>query len=161
MKQTGAGWFGKTRLAALKALVALAPLAAFLGLLCFAGPGAAAEPPAADAQAARAVVEAQLQAFAADDAAAAFSHAAPALRERFGSAQAFMAMVRGSYPVVYRPASVAFLVAEALDGEIVQPVHFRDRAGVLWLATYRLQRQPDRSWRISACQLAESRERTT
>lgn len=121
---------------------------------------AAAELPARDAQAARAVIQGQLEAFAANDAARAFSFATPALRERFGSAQAFMSMVRASYPVVHRPASVAFLVPQPLDGELVQPVHFRDEAGALWIATYHLQRQPDRSWRISACHLSASRDRT-
>ncbi len=67
---------------------------------------------AADMRTARAVVQAQLDAFAADDAPRAFSLAAPGLREVFGNADRFMAMVRSSYPVVYRPASVAFLVPE-------------------------------------------------
>jgi hypothetical protein len=58
----------------------------------------------------------------------------------FGNADRFMAMVRSSYPVVYRPASVAFLVPEWLDRELIQGVHFTDAQGGLWLAIYRLQR---------------------
>lgn len=126
------------------------------GRLAFAAP-----PPAADAQAARTVIQAQLEAFAADDAVRAFSYAAPALRERFGTPQVFLAMVRAAYPVVHRPAAVAFLVAQMLGGELVQPVHFTDSAGELWLALYRLQRQPDRSWRISACELSRARGLST
>ena len=116
---------------------------------------------AADMRTARSVVQAQLDAFAADDAPRAFSFAAPRLREAIGSADRFMAMVRASYPVVYRPASVAFLVPEWLDRELIQGVHFTDGQGGLWLALYRLQRQRDNSWRINGCELVESHARTT
>jgi hypothetical protein len=115
----------------------------------------------ADARQVRAVVEAQLDAFARDDAERAFSYAAPSIRSMFGDAERFMAMVRRSYPVVYRPAAVAFLVAEADGDEVVQPVHFTDAEGTVWLAVYRLERQPDRSWRISGCVVAPSSGRTT
>jgi hypothetical protein len=115
----------------------------------------------ADMRSARAVVQAQLDAFAADDGPRAFSFATQGLREMFGSADRFMAMVRAGYPVVYRPASVAFLVPEWLDRELIQGVHFTDEQGGLWLALYRLQRQRDNSWRINGCELVESHARTT
>lgn len=115
---------------------------------------ARAEPvPQADAAAIRAVVEAQLDAFAADDAKRAFSYAAPAIRSMFETPERFIAMVRAGYPAVYRPASVAFLVPDREAGEVVQTVHLTDRAGDAWLAVYRLERQPDRSWRIAGCEL--------
>ena len=62
----------------------------------------------ADARMIRAVIEAQLDAFKHDDAARAFSYAAPGIRETFGTAQNFMEMVRTQYPVVYRPSRVEF-----------------------------------------------------
>lgn len=116
---------------------------------------------AADFRSVRAVVQAQLDAFAADDAERAFSLAAPSIREMFGSADRFIAMVRASYPVVYRPASVAFLVPESVAGEVIQGVHFTDGQGRLWLALYIVQRQHDNSWRIGGCELVESHARTT
>ena len=64
---------------------------------------------AKDEKAVQAVVQSQLAAFAADDASKAFSFAAPELRKAIGSPAAFMAMVKNSYQVVYRPASVALL----------------------------------------------------
>ena len=139
-------------------------LICLLAMMLGTGPVAAAQPPTvsdADMRTARAVVQAQLDAFAADDAPRAFSFAAPRLREAIGSADRFMAMVRSSYPVVYRPASVAFLVPEWLDRELIQGVHFTDEHGNLWLAVYRLQRQRDHSWRINGCELAVSDARTT
>src|SRR5512141_881188 len=101
---------------------------------------------AADAAAVRGVVQAQLDAFAADDAKRAFSYAGPGIREMFGTADRFVAMVKASYPVVYRPATVAFLVAEALGDEVIQGVHLTDADGRLWLAGYRLQRLAAARW---------------
>ena len=106
-----------------------------------------------EAKRVRAVIEAQLAAFRADDAARAYAYATPALREQFGSAERFMAMVRETYAVVYRPASVAFLAPERAGEEVLQGVQMTDADGRAWLAVYRLQRQPDRAWRIGGCSL--------
>jgi hypothetical protein len=124
---------------------------------------ARAEPPvsAADTQAVRAVVEAQLAAFAEDDGQRAFSYAAPSIRDMFGSPERFMAMVRGSYPVVYRPSAVVFLHPAWVHGQLVQGVHLTDADGALWLAVYQLERQPDKSWRISGCTVQPSAGKMT
>ena len=125
-------------------------------------PAAAADPvSAADTQAVRAVVEAQLAAFAEDDGPRAFSYAAPSIRAMFGSPERFMAMVRGSYPVVYRPSAVVFLHPAWVQGRLVQGVHLTDAAGALWLAVYSLERQPDNVWRISGCTVQPSAGRMT
>ena len=125
------------------------------------GTAQAAEVSAADAKAARAVIEGQLAALAADDAKRAFGYATPALREYFGTPENFIEMVRTSYPVVYRPVSVLFLKPQWLAGELVQGVHMSDDQGVLWLALYQLQRQKNKSWRISACRLVQAEGRVT
>jgi len=123
---------------------------------------AAAEPvSASDTQAVRAVVEAQLAAFAADDGQRAFSYASPSIRATFGSPERFMAMVRGSYPVVYRPSAVVFLHPVRVQGQLVQGVHLTDAEGALWLAVYSLERQPDSSWRISGCTVQPSAGKMT
>ena len=140
----------------------------FAGLLFAASlagllPAAAAAEPvsAADTQAVRAVVEAQLAAFAADDGQRAFSYAAPSIRAMFGTPERFMAMVRGSYPVVYRPSAVVFLHPARVQGQLVQGVHLTDASGALWLAVYSLERQADDSWRISGCTVQPSAGRIT
>jgi hypothetical protein len=106
---------------------------------------------AADARAVKAVVSGQLDAFARDDAKLAFSYAAPAIRSMFATPERFVAMVRAGYPIVYRPATVTFLLPLRADGQLFQGVHLTDAAGALWLATYRLERQTDGTWRIAAC----------
>ena len=105
----------------------------------------------ADAKAVRALIEAQLAAFASDDADKAFALAAPAIQTLFINADRFLAMVRESYPVVYRPASVSFLQPERVDGKLIQRVQMADSAGAPWIVVYELQQQADRSWRIAAC----------
>lgn len=141
------------------ALVPEKTMARFLAAFCLllalgfgASVRARAEPVSdLDARAARAVVSAQLEAFAKDDAKRAFSYAAPSIRAMFGTPERFLAMVRTGYPVVYRPAGVTFLIPLHVDGDLVQGVHLTDGAGALWLATYRLERQPDGTWRIAGC----------
>ncbi len=108
----------------------------------------------ADAREIREVIEAQLDAFRKDDAAKAFSLATPGIRETFGSPERFMDMVRSSYAVVYRPASIAFEAPVILEGQVVQAVRMTDAQGRAWLALYPMDRQPDGSWRTNGCQLA-------
>jgi hypothetical protein len=138
------------------ATLAVLAAAATLGL---ALPSRADDLDAADASSVRAVIEAQLAAFAQDDAPRAFSFATPRLRASFGSADNFMDMVRRSYPVVYRHATVAFLKPEVADGVVMQAVHFTDDTGVLWIALYQLERQQDKSWRISGCHAVQTEGR--
>lgn len=128
-------------------------------LLCIAVTASAAPLSAADEKNVRAVVQAQLAAFAKDDAKAAFSFAAPNVRQAVGTAEAFMAMVRRDYPVVYRPSSVAFLNPEGKDGQVIQRVQMADAQGVSWLAVYSLQQQGNKAWRITGCVVVENKGR--
>ena len=134
-----------------------------LAVLCCLGihPVQAAPASAADTKAVRLVIQSQLNAFAADDATRAFSYAAPAIRTQFGDAEHFMAMVRAGYPMVYRPGAVSFFKPELIGSVMVQMVKFSDLAGAEWVATYRLQRQRNKSWRISACEIAPGAGLTT
>ena len=107
-----------------------------------------------DDRAVRMVVEAQLDAFAADDAERAFSYASKGIRAQFADAATFMAMVRNGYPMVVRPAAVSFLQAQVTDeagGTVLQRLHLRDRAGRLSRADYLLERQAGGGWLISGC----------
>lgn len=138
--------------------VALVLLAAWLALLV-AGPSAAATLSPADEKAVRTVVQAQLDAFAKDDAKKAWSFAATNVREMTGSPEGFMEMVRKGYPVVYRNTSVAFLKPETLQDQVIQKVQLVDASGDAWLASYALQRQKDKSWRITGCIVVENKGR--
>ena len=114
-----------------------------------------------DEEGVRTVVQAQLSALARDDAVAAYSFAAPNVRESVKSAAQFMAMVRSRYPAIYRPASTAFLKPEDHHGQVIQRVQLVDESGTAWLALYSLERQKDQSWRITGCQVIPNKGRMT
>jgi len=104
----------------------------------------------------REVIVAQLSALAVDDADKAFETATPAVREAIGSSGRFLAMVRGAYPMVYRPTSVSFHKPEEDEGSVLQLVEIKDNRDKSWLALFALEQQPDRTWRISGCVVAEN-----
>jgi hypothetical protein len=120
-----------------------------MSLLC----AASAQLNETTAQAVKNTVQAQLVAFAKDDADLAFSYAAPTIRAMFETPQNFMAMVQDAYAVVYRPAKLLFLAAAGTSSTVVQPVIMWDQEGQSWMATYNLELQADGSWLIVACVL--------
>lgn len=122
-------------------------------------PAAHATVSAKEAKEIQLLVRAQLDAFAADDAPRAFSYAAQSIQQMFGTPDQFLQMVRSSYPVVYRPASLAFLKPEGQDDQAVQRVQMLDARGESWLAVYSLQRQKNKSWRITGCALLANKGR--
>lgn len=109
-----------------------------------------------DVAAAQKVIRSQEQAFARDDAAAAWSHAAPAIQELFPRPEIFMQMVQQGYAPVYRHRSFEFGEAKAAGGEIAQRVYIVDDNGEAWEALYTLERQPDGSYRITGCSLLKA-----
>jgi len=128
----------------MRALFLLAAL-----LISLAAPARAAD----DVAAAQGVIRSQVEAFSRDDAAAAYSHAAPAIQEIFPQADIFMSMVRNSYAPIYRHKSFDFGEARVSDGTIAQRVHIVDADGIPWEALYTLELQPDGSVKITGCVL--------
>lgn len=132
-------------------------VAALLGLcagLVLALP-ASAEPSAADQQAFRSIITSQLQAFRADDGAAAYSYAAPAIRNLYPTVDSFMNMVRRGFPPIYRPQSTTFGVSFESPTGPKQRMLVTGPDGRNWIAEYTLQRQPDGTWKINGCKLLE------
>ena len=109
-----------------------------------------------DVATAQSVIRSQEQALGHDDAATAYSYAAPAIRQLFPQADIFMFMVQNSYAPIYRHKSFEFGEARADDGQIAQRVHIIDADGVAWEALYTLERQPDGSLKISGCTLLKA-----
>jgi hypothetical protein len=109
-----------------------------------------------DVSAAQGVIRAQEQAFSHDDAAAAYSYAAPAIRQIFPQADVFMSMVQSKYAPVYRHRSFEFGDARSEGDRIAQRVHIIDADGEAWEALYTLERQPDGSLKITGCSLLKA-----
>ncbi len=127
--------------------------------LAFAGTDATLADPlrASDVEQVQRVIAAQLAAFAADDADRAFDTATPQVRKAMGSSGHFLAVVRGAYPMVYRPAAVTFHKPREDRGAVLQLAQIRDADGKSWLALFAVERQPDASWRIGGCAVTENR----
>lgn len=114
-----------------------------------------------EAQQVQAVVRAQLKAFSDEDAEAALETATPEVRKSVGDGARFLALVRGNYPMVHRPAGFAFLAPQVEKDRVLQAVALRDQDDKTWIALFTLERQPDNSWRIGACIVAENDWRST
>ena len=104
-----------------------------------------------DRAAIRSVIQRQLQAFQADDAAAAFEFASPEIREKFGTAENFLRMVKLAYVAVYRPRSVMFENLVTVKGIPTQEVFLLGPDGNLVKALYLMELQPNGTWKISGC----------
>lgn len=110
--------------------------------------------PAASIADIRNVILSQLDAFKADDGPAAFSFAAPDIKDIFKTPEMFLYMVRKSYPSVYRPRSFAFRPLARIDGKIVQPLALVGPSGSEETALYVMEQQSDGVWKIGACIMA-------
>jgi hypothetical protein len=99
------------------------------------------------------VIRSREQAFSHDDAATAYSFAAPGIQSQYPAPDIFMAMVRNGYTPVYRHRRFEFGEAKIVNGQIVQAVEIVDADGGAWEAIYTLEPQPDGSLKISSCVL--------
>lgn len=126
----------------------LAALALALGL----GAAAARADQAADI---RAVIGAQLQAFRADDWPAAFAHASPAIQGLFRTPEGFARMVRGGYPMVWRPSRVETGPLEQGPEGPVQLMFFEDAKGARYVAAYSMT-QVGGVWRIDGVRIRKA-----
>ena len=106
-----------------------------------------------DVATAQGVIRSQVEAFSHDDAVAAYSYAAPGIRDMFPQADIFLGMVQHSYAPVYRHKSFEFGEARAAEGKVAQQVHIVDADGVPWEALYTLEQEADGSLKISGCVL--------
>jgi hypothetical protein len=104
----------------------------------------------------RAIIEQQFEAFAHDDAEAAYALADPAIKQMFVDADRFLAMVRDRYPPVYRHRNVEFGDFAELGDEASLTATIVDNDNVVWTALYSLRREANGDWLISGCVLAKS-----
>lgn len=122
-----------------------------LGIACSSIPARAD-----DVATAQGVIRAQEQAFGHDDAAAAYSYAAPAIKQIFPAPDIFMSMVQNGYAPVYRHRSFEFGESKIEGGSIAQRVHIIDANGEAWEALYTLEQQADGSYEITGCSLLKA-----
>ncbi len=104
----------------------------------------------------RAVVTAQREALVAGEGERAFAFATPALRRQYGSAEAFMRMVRSGYQALADARYVELLDGGVIEGSTIQPLRLVMPDGAVLVALYTMERQRDGSWRIAGCVIAPS-----
>ena len=98
-------------------------------------------------------IQAQIDAFLADDVDRAFSFASPGIRQMFRTPERFGQMVRSGYPMVYRSSGVRFLDRrDHPGGGLVQRVMITDEAGTVHLLDYLMVEGSD-GWQIAGVQI--------
>lgn len=108
------------------------------------------------AEAARAVIQSQLDAFRAESAEDAYEFAAPNIRRIFPTPDVFGKMVRNGYPMVWNPADTEFLGAEPRGDNIIQRLRIVDQNGRPYIAEYMMIRV-DGNWRIAGVEIVEDK----
>ena len=111
-----------------------------------------------DVATAQSIIRSQAEAFARDDATAAYAYASPEIHQQFPEAAIFLRMVQTNYAAVYRHRSFEFGEARTLDGKVAQQVRIVDSEGVPWDALYTLEQQTDGSLKIVGCTLIKAGE---
>jgi hypothetical protein len=107
---------------------------------------------ASDDAAIKTVIEDQLNAFAADNGAQAYSHAAPIVQGVFPTVDMFMTMVKKGYPPVYRNTERVY--GKSFEDGLGRPamrVVLTGADGKRYEAIYSMEKQADGSWKIAGC----------
>ncbi len=106
----------------------------------------------AGAEAARATIQSQLDAFRAESAEDAYEFAAPNIRRIFPTAKVFGSLVKRGYPMVWNPADAEFLDAKPRGNGIVQRLRFIDQQGRAHIGEYMMV-QVNGEWRIAGVKI--------
>ncbi|WP_297797285.1 DUF4864 domain-containing protein [uncultured Marinobacter sp.] len=94
----------------------------------------------------------QIEAFANDDDEAAWRVASEGIKQRFGSSEVFLAMVKQAYPAVHRASAIEF-VRRVPHGDFeIQVVRLKGPEGKRWDAYYRMVLIDDQ-WKIGGVQM--------
>lgn len=118
-----------------------------LSLLSLADAALAAD----DVAMAQAAIRFQVDAIAREDAATAYSYAAPAIQAMFPKAASFLAMARKGNVPIYRHKTFEFGESISNETRVAQRVRIVDADGVAWNGLYRLDKQADGRLTISGC----------
>ncbi|MGI9481978.1 MAG: DUF4864 domain-containing protein [Hyphomicrobiales bacterium] len=125
------------------------PLVSAVLLGVFLAPANALDITDADKLLFRKVIASQIEAFRRGDAEAAFSHASPTIKMKFGDAARFVQMAKHGYAPVYAPQTFDFAEVSDKLGVPTQHVRVIGPKGKAWLALYGFEQLADGAWKIS------------
>lgn len=100
-------------------------------------------------------ISSQIEAFKADDFNRAFTFASPTIQGMFQTPENFGSMVRGGYPMVWRPSEVRYLDLVERGGRLYQTVQITDGDGRMHLLEYEMV-ELDSGWKINGVRLLEA-----
>jgi len=112
--------------------------------------------PAAEWREIRSVVEAQREALVAGNAERAFGYASRGIREQFGDADTFLAMVRKAYAALVDAREAILLEGAVIDGQVIQPLRLVLPDNTVVVALYTMEKARGSAWRIAGCIIAPS-----
>ena len=110
------------------------------------------EPPL---QAIQKIISMQIQAFRENKPETAYSFASEFIKAKFPSPAIFMAMVKGSYPMIWSPQKYKFVEQRNHASNVIQRVVFTDTDDNLYFFDY-LMLKSDDAWRIHGVYLVQS-----
>jgi hypothetical protein len=112
--------------------------------------------PAREWSAIHAVIDAQLEALRAGDAARAFSFAAPGIQQRFHDPSTFAAMVQQAYAPLLEACHAEFLEGGVVEDRTLQPLRLVMGDETVLGAIYEMRKDDAGRWRIAGCVIAPS-----
>ena len=110
------------------------------------------EPPLAEIQD---IISEQIVAFQQNNAEEAYSFASSFIKSKFPSPSRFMAMVKGSYPMIWNPQNFKFIEQRGHASNIIQRVVFTDKDDNLFFFDY-LMIKTKETWAIDGVYLVQS-----
>jgi hypothetical protein len=143
-------------------LIGLAALTGFAFVMASVVQANEAEPvevPSTTVEQMQTIITAQIDAFLAEDADAAYAYAAEPIKMRFPTASMFARMVERGYPAVYAPQSFSFAAAALTPSGPAQQVEFVGEDGQVWRGLYTFAEEDDGRLLISGVFLRRQNER--
>ncbi|HCY64652.1 MAG TPA: hypothetical protein DHV59_17890 [Oxalobacteraceae bacterium] len=104
----------------------------------------------------RSAVQAQIEALAKDDAVKAFDLTTEDTRNRLGSPDNFLKMIKEKYDPVYRHRMALYSSPQIVLGKVYQAVRLTDLDSHVWVAIYLMHKDEEGTWKIDGCQLVQT-----
>jgi hypothetical protein len=101
-------------------------------------------------------VQTQIDALTNDDAAKAFDLTTEDTRNRLGSPDNFLKIIKEKYEPVYRHRMALYSPPQIVLGKVYQAVRLTDLDSHVWVAIYLMHKDEEGIWKIDGCQLVQT-----
>ncbi len=101
-------------------------------------------------------VQLQIEALVNDDADRAFALTTEDARNRLGSPDNFLKMIKEEYDPVYRHRTALYSSPQIVLGKVYQVVRLTDLDSHVWVAIYLMHKDAQGTWKIDGCRLIQT-----